>query len=126
MTVIWLMFAGAAGAVCRYMLGMFFARKFSKQAIPIPMLLVNVTGSFGLGVFLSLYMQTIPLDAYDNTWFVTAGTGFFGAFTTFSTFAVEAVNLLRSGKRMPFFWYTALSIVGALMAFIFGFLIFSP
>lgn len=124
MTIVLLLAAGAAGAVSRYLLGLLFVSRLPASSIPLPMLAVNMLGSFGLGVFLSLYIGVIPMDAYDDIWFTTFGIGFFGAFTTFSTFAVEAVSLIHERKWMPFLWYVSLSIIGSLVAFIFGYLMF--
>ncbi|CAM3929701.1 fluoride efflux transporter CrcB [Alkalicoccus chagannorensis] len=114
--------AGAAGASLRWGLGLFFSRWWQQSSIPLPMLIVNLLGSFGLGLFLSSWAGTIPFDAYDDPVFSAVGVGFFGAFTTFSTFSVEAVTLLQEKKVMPFLWYTALSLIGSLGAFILGYL----
>ncbi|WP_147805039.1 fluoride efflux transporter FluC [Alkalicoccus halolimnae] len=125
MTMLLLMLSGAAGAVSRYMLGLLLTRRLTGKVVPLPALTVNILGSLGLGIFLGLYFKSIPLEGETSLWFLTTGTGFFGAFTTFSTFAVEAVLLLKNKDWMPFLWYTALTIVGSLTAFIFGFLAFS-
>lgn len=124
MTVLYLLTAGAAGAVTRYSIGLMLTGRLPSSSIPLPMLVVNILGAFGLGIFLSLYMGAIPLDAYDDPVFTTIGVGFFGAFTTFSTFAVEAVMLIREKKWMPFLWYTSISIIGSLAAFITAYLMF--
>lgn len=124
-TILLLMLSGAAGAVCRYLLGVVLSSRVSGSFIPLPMLLVNTAGSFGLGVFLGVYFESVLLLDYGDRMFVILGTGFFGAFTTFSSFAVEASSFIRNGKWMPFLWYTSLSIIGSVIAFMFGFLLFT-
>ncbi|SDO34299.1 fluoride efflux transporter CrcB [Alkalicoccus daliensis] len=125
MSILFILFSGAAGAVSRYLAGLFLSKRFPADKKPLPMLLVNILGSFGLGIFLSLRAGTVPLDIYSDPWLITIGTGFFGAFTTFSTFSVEAVTLFQQKKWMFFLWYVSLSIIGSLAAFIFGFILFS-
>ncbi|HWI62634.1 MAG TPA: CrcB family protein [Symbiobacteriaceae bacterium] len=85
--------AGAAGAVTRYSLGLLFT-----QVYPSPMpwgtLLINLSGSFLLGLLtgLGLYRGVIP-----PAWRAPLTAGFLGAYTTFSTWAVDTVRLAESG-----------------------------
>lgn len=80
---------GAAGAVARYATGMFFTGIFGER-FPWSTLVVNVLGCFLLGFLLhpALLSSTIS-DATK----LTLGTGFLGAFTTFSTFGVQTAQL---------------------------------
>lgn len=118
--------AGGLGALLRYMIGVLLTDRFTKSSFPVPMVAVNLAGSFGLGLFLGLYLGYIPLDAYEDPVFLMAGVGFFGAFTTFSTFAVETITLLRRGAWMPALWYSSITIIGSLGTFLFGFLLAGP
>jgi len=80
--------AGAAiGAVCRHLVYL----HLSSDRYPIPTLVVNVVGSlvFGLLVFAGATESTIQL----------LGIGACGAFTTFSSFSVETVQLWERGDR---------------------------
>lgn len=61
---------------------------------PFGTLTVNLVGSFLLGFFFELFDQ-ILVDTEIKS-FVTIG--FLGAFTTFSTFSLESLNLFRSGE----------------------------
>lgn len=74
---------GAAGALCRYGVGLAVERR------TVDTLLVNVLGSFALGVVLGL--------GAEETTLLAVGVGFCGAFTTFSSFAVETVRLAEDG-----------------------------
>ena len=70
---------GAAGAVSRYAVGLAIERRALDTAV------VNVTGSFLLGLL-------VGVDPAGPT-ALALGVGFCGAFTTFSSFAVETVGL---------------------------------
>ncbi|MBW5448778.1 fluoride efflux transporter CrcB [Cohnella sp. CFH 77786] len=81
---------GIAGAYARYYLG----KRIDNAAaslFPWGTFVINATGSFLLGVLFTLHTRDlIPLW----TWLLL-GTGFCGAYTTFSTFGYEAVKLLE-------------------------------
>lgn len=90
----WLAFvaAGAAGAPARYVVDGFVGDRV-EGVFPWGTFLVNVSGSLLLGFLtgLSLY------HAFPKTPKVVLGTGFCGAYTTFSTFTFETVRLLEEG-----------------------------
>ncbi|KMJ58142.1 chromosome condensation protein CrcB [Bacillus sp. LL01] len=111
---------GGIGAVCRYLVGLFYMNKLPRPPIPFAMIIVNLIGSLGLGL---LYggMYDDPEILYGNTIFIALGLGFFGAFTTFSTFSVEAVQLLINKLYKNAGMYVVLSIAGSILGFILGF-----
>lgn len=111
---------GAAGAVSRYLLGLFIMKKLNSRSFPLAMLIVNVLGSLGLGLFYGAYFQQIP-QAYDEPFFLLLALGYFGAFTTFSTFSVEAVQLYQRRLWKQLFLYIGLSIIGSVCLFVLGF-----
>jgi CrcB protein len=84
--------AGAVGAPVRYLVDG-FASDRTDGAFPWGTFVVNVSGSLLLGLLtgLSLY------HAFPKTPRVVLGTGFCGAYTTFSTFSFETVRLLEEG-----------------------------
>jgi len=90
------MVGGALGALARYLVavavqGQLLGTPYA--GLPLATLLVNVTGSFALAFLATLAAQ----GQLGGFWLLTLGTGFVGAFTTFSTFELEAHGLLRSG-----------------------------
>lgn len=88
---------GGAGAALRFVLdgvvkGRVAGGRFA--AFPVGTLLINVSGSFVLGVLTGLAQAgTVPASTV-----AVLGTGMMGGYTTFSTASVETVQLLRSGK----------------------------
>lgn len=107
-----LVIAGALGAPARYLLDGFVQDRTS-GAFPWGTFVINASGSFVLGVIdgAALY------HAFPNTPKVWLGTGFCGAYTTFSTFTFETIRLLEEGAISDAFRYALLSLLtGALAA----------
>lgn len=84
---------GAAGAVARYLVGGFVAERWG-TSFPLGTLLVNVSGSFLLGLLITLTTDRFVSPGLR----ATLGVGFLGAYTTFSTFQYETLQLLVSGS----------------------------
>ena len=80
---------GGAGAIARVLLGGAVARRLGR-AFPFGTLAVNLLGSFVLGVLVGAALSG---DAYR-----VVGTGLIGAFTTFSTWALESHRLGEDGR----------------------------
>ncbi len=80
---------GALGAVLRYFLG---STVLARVASPFPTttFVINVSGSFVLGFFLTLAAERMQLSP---VWRLAFAVGFLGAYTTFSTFEYETLRL---------------------------------
>ena len=87
---------GACGACARYGLGRLEAL-FSSTPSLWPTLIANISGSMAMGAAYMLIVQRVSVHA---DWRYVLMVGFLGAFTTWSSFALETVNLLQAG-RMP-------------------------
>jgi CrcB protein len=113
---------GGVGAVCRFLAGILLMKVFPAPRIPVAMVIVNLTGSLGLGL---LYggMYDEPHILYEDAIFTLLGIGFFGAFTTFSTFSVEAVQLLMNKQYKKVTAYITISILGSILGFALGFIL---
>ncbi len=84
---------GSLGAIARYGLSTFVYHTTS-ETFPWGTLVVNLTGSFAIGVVIELFESAIIPTEWRS--FITIG--FLGAYTTFSTYTLETVNLLRDGE----------------------------
>ncbi|MDG5787986.1 fluoride efflux transporter CrcB [Evansella sp. AB-P1] len=113
---------GGIGAVGRYLLGVWIKSHTKERFIPTAMLYVNLLGSFGLGLLFNLLYGEIPSAENNEKLYIIFGIGFFGAFTTFSTFSVEAATLLKKKKLVPFITYILFSIGGSILFFLVGFI----
>jgi len=83
---------GAVGAPLRYALEELHPA--GPGAFPLTTFLVNVSGAFALGLFLALLLGRWSTSRFLRP---LVATGFLGAYTTFSTFAVELVTLAKDG-----------------------------
>ena len=85
--------AGAVGAPLRYVVDTLVSDR-SGGTFPVGTLVVNLTGSFALGVLTGLVLY----HGVGQAPRLVAGTGLLGAYTTFSTFSLETVSLAESGE----------------------------
>jgi len=89
---------GFFGAITRYWIAGALTRYTSTAlgwSLPLGTAFVNVTGSFLLAVFLSLAAGQLQVSQPAR---LMIATGFFGAYTTFSTYSVESISLLEQGR----------------------------
>lgn len=104
MTAVMVFLGGALGGAARYLLTVLLP---ARRGVPWGILAANVIGSFLLGV---LTGWAARVDSV--VWTV----GFCGALTTFSTFAVDAVDLWRDGRRATAVGYLTGSLTLGLTA----------
>jgi CrcB protein len=98
------------------------AREAVAQALPAPAsgfpvstLAVNLSGAFLLGVLLEAIARAGDDRGRRRRARLLAGTGFMGAYTTYSTFAVESDQLLRAGRVGTAVAYVAATVAGGLI-----------
>ena len=98
---------GALGAVLRYLvvIGM---SNISFIGMPTGVLSCNILGSFLLGILISWSMKD-PLISENLRIFLQVGI--LGAFTTFSTFALEVFNMTEKGDYTVAMIYVVLSVI---------------
>lgn len=82
--------AAAAGASCRYLVDLAISHRTS-SALPAGTLVINTVGAFALGVLVGIGLYHGLGDGPR----LVLGTGFLGAYTTFSTFSYETFRLLE-------------------------------
>jgi len=91
--VVLVFIGGGIGAVCRYWVSG-LASSGIGIIFPLGTLIVNLTGAFVIGfLYSSLDRIVFPVE---YRLFIL--TGFLGGFTTFSTYSLESVNLVRDGE----------------------------
>lgn len=100
---------GAFGATARYLVSLYVPRT---DSLPWPTLAVNLVGAFLLG----LLLERIVISGPDHGWHRLArlhfGTGFLGAFTTYSSFAVETVLLAHDNRWLMAVAYLLVTVLG--------------
>ena len=105
---------GGLGSVLRYLIGRQFVN-VSSSLFPLGTLTVNVLGSFLIGIILGELLKTHSSNA---SLYLLFATGFCGGFTTFSAFAFENFELLKSGNTSGFLLYSFGSLLlGTLAVF---------
>lgn len=111
---------GGSGAVCRYLIGHLVGSRYGGP-FPLGTALINVTGSFLLGLGATLLAGA----SHPAFWTALLLTGFLGGYTTFSTFALEGVVLFADGDRvnaaLSLLLPVALGLAGAALGAALGF-----
>lgn len=82
---------GGLGAGLRHAVNLAFRHQYGPLIFPWHTLVINVIGSFALGVLFGLARDR-------ESWMLFAGTGLCGGFTTYSTFSLETVALLDAAR----------------------------
>lgn len=116
MAVIWVALGGACGAVLRFGV----TRAFAPLAVSYPAatLVVNVFGSFFIGVLAGSFLLDNKLEPSAKLFFQT---GMLGAFTTFSAFSLETLQLWQSGHSRLALANVIANVVFCLVAVALGF-----
>ncbi|MBV8549962.1 MAG: fluoride efflux transporter CrcB [Acidobacteriaceae bacterium] len=99
------MLGGAVGAVSRFLLGSAIMRIYS-TAFPLGTFVINVTGSFLIGVLMTLFLNRPGIH---SNWRLFLVTGILGGYTTFSSFEWETLAALRNGAASVAVVYVAAS-----------------
>ena len=97
---------GGIGSIARYLCQKWFNENYP-HPFPWGTFLVNLSGCFLIGVFYAASEKSAVLSPQTRLLLIT---GFCGGFTTFSTFAFENMNLLRTGDMLYFSIYTVASV----------------
>ena len=108
--ILFIALGGAGGALARHWLGSAMTAT-TQSHFPLGTLSVNVLGSFLIGV---MYVIIVEKGLIHPDWRSVFIIGFLGAFTTFSTFSLEAVSLLENGHAGLAAGYVLLSVVTCL------------
>jgi len=100
------------GAILRYVIQRAANLAFTH---PYGTLLVNVVGSFLIGLVAGFFLHR----AY-SVWYYAITAGFCGSFTTFSSISLEVFEMLRMGDYWRALFYVGISLVSGLLAVALG------
>ena len=103
---------GALGALARYWIASVVGERFDSR-FPLSTLVINLSGSFVAGLFLTLILERVSLHP---NWRLAVAVGFLGAYTTFSTLAYESFKLLEERNIIRGFANLAVSMALGLLA----------
>lgn len=106
---------GGFGSVLRFLVGKWL--NTSNDGFPLGTFTVNILGSLLIGLILGYAAKS---DALSQNQTLLLATGFCGGFTTFSTFAYENQEFLKSGDFTSFAFYTIASFVVGFLAVFLG------
>ena len=114
--VLWITLGAIIGANLRFAVTRLAAKQFS-ASLPFGTLIVNMTGSFLLGLFLVWTSERVLADP---RWRALIAVGFCGSYTTFSSYAYETFNLFDQGHYTLAFGNFIANNVACLLAVLCG------
>ncbi len=115
--LIWVFLGGGLGCVSRYGISI-LATAILSSRFPFGTLLVNIFGSFLIGIFFALYKES------GERLRLLIVTGFLGGFTTFSAFSYETLALAEKSLTYAL-WNILLNVLGSLGAVFLAYRLFS-
>jgi len=130
MSYVFVGLGGLLGAICRYQVGLWLSPGQHANAtlatvlagFPVSTLVVNVTGSFAIGLLAYWFASANEVVVTVNLKLLFI-TGFLGAFTTFSTFSLDTLLLVQAGQWFRAGLNACLNLFACLIAVALGWLL---
>lgn len=110
---------GAIGSSLRYLTTL-YAQKWFSATYPWGTLIANILGCLLIGALMGYFSK---LSVNHQAYKLFLITGICGGYTTFSAFTLENFKLLQQGNYSTAVIYISLSVIGGLLAVLFGFAI---
>ena len=107
---------GFVGAIVRYALAVWIGQAWGR-AFPLGTFVINVSGSFLIGLLMTLFTERY---SFDPAWRLLFVVGFLGAYTTFSTFEYETCKLINDSEWLFAAMNVVLSVTAGFVALKFG------
>jgi fluoride exporter len=111
---------GALGSIARYGSGVLVGRLWP-TSFPLATMLVNISGSLIMGLFIGFLARTTPAWQADARLFFAVGV--LGGFTTLSSFSLDTFTLIERGELGQAVVYVLGSVVVSVLALFVGLLI---
>jgi CrcB protein len=99
---------GGVGSLTRYLLGRAIVQRFPQSYFAASTFLINVTGSFLIGLLATVLLERLRLPV---EWYLVVVVGFLGGYTTFSSFEYDAYLSTRAGHPGVALLYLVSSVV---------------
>ena len=116
--LLWLGLGSGLGGCLRYLVDL-LALNLGLAAFPVSTFLINVSGSLLIGYLAGVWVSGGALSPQSCKWQFWI-TGFFGGYTTFSTFSWQVLDLVRAGEGTLAGAYASGSIAFGILAVWFG------
>ncbi|WP_454887888.1 fluoride efflux transporter CrcB [Sphingomonas oryzagri] len=114
LTTLWVAIGGAIGTIARYWLNLLVTSRLG-EAMPWGTILINITGSFAIGLFAALTEPggRLPVPPDVRTFVMV---GLCGGYTTFSSFSLQTLTLFEAGEPGR----AAANVMGSVALCLFG------
>ena len=111
---------GAIGSLLRYFISLWIG-KLNTSEFPLPIFLVNISGSFLMGLWIGTMAVLLPEKTKELHLLIAVGI--LGGYTTFSTFSLESYMLIEKGSYALAAAYIGGSVVLSVAALFLGLLL---
>jgi CrcB protein len=110
------MLGGALGSGARYLTGAATLRLFGPD-YPFGTVTVNLVGGLAMGLLVGVFAR---LSVPGENWRLLTAVGVLGGYTTFSSFSLDAANMLQRGDLATALGYVLISVIGSIAALFAG------